>query len=58
MAQKIEDRAYIQTKVDDILKPMLTKMFVTNPSDPVSFIAHFKSTLTILSIRSNSCKVT
>jgi len=34
--QKIEDRAYITTKLDDILKPMMTKMFVENPSDPVS----------------------
>ena len=37
-SQKIEDRAYLQKKVDDILKPMLTKMFVQNPSDPVSLI--------------------
>ena len=34
--QKIEDKAYIQGKLDEILKPMLTKMFVINPSDPVS----------------------
>lgn len=27
-SQKIEDRAYLQKKIDDILKPMLTKMFV------------------------------
>ena len=39
MAQKVEDRAYIQSKLDDILKPMLTKMFVSNPSDPVSTIS-------------------
>ena len=39
MAQKVEDRAYIQSKLDDILKPMLTKMFVSNPTDPVSAIS-------------------
>jgi len=36
MSKKMEDRAYIQNKIDDILKPMLTKMFVSNPADPVS----------------------
>lgn len=35
-SQKIEDRAYISTKIDDILKPMMQKMFYVNPSDPVS----------------------
>ena len=34
--QKVEDRAYLQNRLDDILKPMLTKMFVANPTDPVS----------------------
>ena len=33
---KIEDKVYIQQKVDDILKNMMTKMFIANPSDPVS----------------------
>ena len=35
-ANKLEDKVYIQTKLDDILKNMMTKMFVSNPSDPVS----------------------
>lgn len=39
--QKIEDRAYITTKLDDILKPMMTKMFVENPSDPVQFMQDY-----------------
>lgn len=33
---KLEDKAYIQQKVDDILKNMMTKMFIADPSDPVS----------------------
>ena len=33
---KLEDKVYIQSKVDDILKNMMTKMFVANPTDPVS----------------------
>ena len=54
MSKKIEDRAYIQSKLDEILKPMLTKMFVANPADPVS-----KTTvLLIIEFRSNSCKTT
>ena len=39
MAHKAEDKAYISNKVDEILKPMLIKMFVANPSDPVSVLS-------------------
>ena len=37
MAQnKLEDKVYIQSKLDDILKNMMTQMFTSDPSDPVS----------------------
>ena len=39
MAHKAEDKAYISNKVDEILKPLLIKMFVANPSDPVSVLS-------------------
>lgn len=38
MAHKAEDKAYISNKVDDILKPLLIKMFVANPSDPIEYM--------------------
>jgi len=38
---KLEDKVYIQSKVDDILKNMMTKMFVVNPTDPIEFMQEY-----------------
>ena len=35
MAERLQTMAYCQTKLDDILKPMIRKMFQEDPSDPV-----------------------
>ena len=38
---KLEDKAYLQNKLDPILKPMITRLFMENPSDPVSLLLVF-----------------
>ena len=35
--QQIEERAYLENKVDSILKPLVTRMFIENPTDHVSW---------------------
>ena len=34
--QQIEERAYLENKIDSILKPLVTRMFIENPEDHVS----------------------
>ena len=35
--QQIEERAYLENKIDSILKPLVTRMFIENPEDHVSY---------------------
>lgn len=42
MADKI-NRAYIQNKLDSILHPMATKIFMENPTDHIEFMLQFLS---------------
>ena len=38
--QQAENRAYLENRIDSILKPLVTKMFIENPEDHVSNPKH------------------
>ena len=40
--QQIEERAYLENKVDSILKPLVTRMFIESPADHVSSKPHVR----------------